>query len=278
MLNSSGKSSAPHPLHREADFTLLAEREFADWWLYLGSFWPYHTHSYESRLAKAFKESLPSVDFQPHIATLCDFYAKAIIEKLPDRRVDFIVRALSSSETTPDQSRPQGLLVRRLCELTKAYDVSEVFFRSQPRTSMRMVENLSGSAALRQRLKYAAQDLFVKPKTLKGRVLFFDDIANTGATMRVYSWALKEILGANEVWCANLSLTRFGAGKDGMGHLEIDTSQLVTKPGFNPIYKDQKNIFHSSDSCMFIDGKTAVAPMFFALRRLQKCPHCRFGS
>lgn len=275
MLKKNGRQPAPHPIHREADFSELAEHEYMDWWMYLGSFWPYNTSNYESRLVRSFKESIPAEDFHPQLGVLCDFYARAIVDKLPKGKIDYVVRALSSSETSTDTTRPQGMLVQRLCKLTGAHDVSNVFFRSQPRTPMRMVQNLSGSAAVRQRLKYAAQDLFVQDVRLSGRVLFFDDIANTGATMRLYAWALKRILGCSQVWGCNIAVTRFGGGKDGKGFLELDTSPIQSLPGFTAVHKDQKDIFHSTDSCLHLEGKTSVVPLYYATRKLKQCPHCR---
>lgn len=262
------------PLHRDADFSAVMEKEWSDIRIYLGSYWPYSTSSYESRLIKSFKESMPTADFQPQISCLVNFYAAEIMHRIPATGFNNVVRALSSSETIPDKTRPQGLLVRRLCEITGAVDSTDIFFRSQPRASMRMVSNLSGAIALNQRLRYASQDLICRPARLGERVLIVDDIANTGATMRLLAWALKCYFGVREVWSVNLAITRFGGGKDGIGHLELDISGLTAKTGFAPVMVDEKGLFHVNESCIAVSGKTVVAPMFFAQKRYKRCPHC----
>lgn len=274
MLKKINKISIPRPLHREADFSAIVQQEQVECSVFLGSFWPYNTSNYESSLVKSFKESVPVEQFNPEINTLCDFYASSIFEKLPNVKIDFIARALSSSETTPDPKRPQSLLVKRLCRLTKARDASGLFYRSQARTPMRAVQNLSGSAAFRQRLKYAAQDLFVKEEQLCGRVLFVDDIANTGATVQLYAWALKQILGATNVMAANIAVTRFGGGKDGKGFLELDTSQISAHKKFSAVYKDQSGAYHSAADCLTIEGKLCILPLYYASRRFKPCPQC----
>ena len=266
--------SGPVPLHREANFTEMAQTDCADMCIFLGSYWPYSTSSYESRLVKAFKESTPSVEFQPQLSCLVDFYAREIVNRIPDIHFNNIVRALSSSETIVDKTRPQSLLIKKVCDLTKAVDSSEVFYRSQPRVPMRMVSNLSGAIALNQRLKYAAQDLMCRPLQLGEKVIVIDDIANTGATMRLIAWTLKHYFGVKEVWCINLAITRYGGGKDGKGHLELDTASIITKPGFSPVRVDEKEFYHRSESCISTSGKGTIAPLFFAQKRYKRCPYC----
>ena len=47
---------------------------------------------------------------------------------------------------------------------------------------MRFVKRLS-AGSMEARMRYAAEDLFMRPETLGGRVLLLDDILNTGASM-----------------------------------------------------------------------------------------------
>ena len=165
---------------------------------------------------------MPVTDFEPGISALCEFYANLVIGAVAGFKLDSVVRVLSSSEKEPDALRPQSLLADAVCRRIGARNFTHLFFKSESRPPMRTVEHLSGPEALKNRIRYAAQNLFIKPFDLGGTVLLIDDIMNTGASMRVYAHALKSFAGVDRVIAVNLAATRFNAAKTATGaHLDL---------------------------------------------------------
>ena len=264
----------PIPLRNALDIAELMRTDPCDRTLVLGSFWPYSRSSFESRLVKAFKGCCPVKDFEPHISALCRFYTNLVVESLQGEKIDWVLRVLGSAEKEAESARPQSLLVDMICSVTGARNATDFFFKSQARPPMRVVDRLAGSEALKARLGYAVQDLFARPRRLGGTVLVIDDIANTGASMRVYASALKGLAGASRVIAVNLAATRFASGKDGRGMLKLDTSGLADHPTLSEVWTDTAGLFHARRDCPSIAKPASCEVRFMAERAAKPCPDC----
>ncbi len=267
-------TQTPVCLRRELSVDALCERDPCDAICVLGSFWPNSRTSFESHVVKAFKESNPVEGFRPHIAELCDFYARSLLNALGDRRFQWVCRVLSSAETQPERGRPQSLLVDVVCRQTGAQDITHLFYKSGSRPSMRSVARLSGPDALRSRVLYVLQDLFIRPARLGGSVLLLDDIMNTGASMRVYAQALREFGRVESVLGANLAVTRFSGGKDGWGMLKLDVSALDGFHGLAEVWVDSREVLHRVRDCSAAASPVSVEVRFAAERKASMCPVC----
>lgn len=264
----------PIPLRNAFDIADLCRNDPCDSNIVLGSFWLGSRTSFESRLAKVFKSCTPSRDFEPHISHLCRFYAALIVERTRGREFDWVARVLSSNEAQPDPSRPQSLLVDVLCSTMGARNATDVFFKSGARPPMRGVERLSGGEALKARLSYLSQDLFIRPGTVSGNILLLDDICNTGASTRVYGAALKRLCAANDVTSVNLAATRFARGKDGRGMLQLDTAGLTRYPSLGQVWLDSAGVFHAREDCESAKKPLACEVRFMAERDGRACADC----
>ena len=262
-------------LRRAIQPECLCDRAAFEYLHTLGSFWPYSNSSFESRLVKCFKECVPTHRSEPCASQIARFYADLIVRRLGDARLDWIVRVLSSAETRPEDSRPLALLTDLLCSRTGARSLTHIFFKSESRPPMRVVKTMSGPAALRMRVNYVLQDLFVKPCAMGGTALLLDDISNTGATVRVYSHALKEFAGAERIIAVNLAATRFSGGKDGLGMLKLDTSGLSDHPMLSPVWVGEDGRIHISKDCALAQGRLRCEVLAVAERTMQHCPSCR---
>lgn len=268
----------PIPLREALDIDDLCLTDPCDANLLLGSFWLGSRRSFESRLVKVFKACVPTRDYEPHISQLCRFYAGLIVEHTAPAanvgKIDWVVRVLGSSEEQIDPARPQSLLVDVLCSTMGARNGSEMFFRNGIRPPMRVVDRLAGPEALKARLRYAAEDLFVRPGKLSGSVLLIDDICNTGASIRVYSSALKQLAGAGRVLAVNLAATRFSRGKDGRGMLQLDVSGLAEHPSLSPAWTDAAGVWHLLEDCPAVAKPVTCDVRFMAERGASPCPAC----
>ncbi|MCX6344103.1 MAG: phosphoribosyltransferase [Armatimonadetes bacterium] len=271
-MNEFGR--APIPLAREIDPDALASENPCDALHILGSFWPNTRSSIESRVVKSFKECCPVSDHKPYISALCEFYSESIMQVLHNEKPNWVVRALSSSETEMDATRPQSLLIDKISHRIGAKDATNILFKSGARPPMRMVSHLSGPEALRTRIRYAAQDLFIRPSELGGAVLLIDDIMNTGASIRVYASALRRYAGVKRIICVNLAVTRFNRGKDGHGMLKLDMSPLEGKTGLEMVWLDPDGDFHRSKECEKCKKNAAVEMRFMAERKAKPCLIC----
>ena len=122
------------PLAREIDLDALCFESPCDALHVLGSFWPYSTGSHESRMVKAFKESHPIGEYQPHISELCEFYAANVLQAVCSEKIDWVTRVLNSSECELDLTRPQSLLVDSIAKQSNARAITHVFFKSSSRS------------------------------------------------------------------------------------------------------------------------------------------------
>lgn len=261
----------PIPLHNAIDIAALCRMDPCDESAVLGSFWLKSRKSFESKLVKAFKSCSPVGAYRPHISLLCQFYSELIIARA-GTEFDWVVRVLGSQEMRAEPDRPQSALIDMVCARTSAVSPSEMFYRIGVRPPMRSVARLAGPDALKARLQYAAQDLFIRPKQIGGRALLIDDIANTGASMRIYAFALKEFAGVDRVFAINLAATRFLAGKDGRGLLKLDTGSLAAE-SLAEVWVDDR-AFHIDQNCPAITGKAASEVRFVAERNHHPCPTC----
>ncbi|MHB9038041.1 MAG: hypothetical protein ACYC64_15390 [Armatimonadota bacterium] len=261
-------------MRRSIDVDTLCRDDPCDLVCALGSFWPNSRTSFESHVVKGFKECHPSVGFEPHISHLCEFYADLVMHNVGDRKFDWVVRVLSSAETEPDSARSQTLLVDMLCKRTGARDITNLFFKSGSRPSMRSVPHLSGPDSLKRRIHYVAQDMFIRPAHCRGNVLLIDDIFNTGASARVYAHALKNHGEVEAVHVVNLAATRFGRGKDGHGMLKLDLSGLDKYLGLSCTWLDSNSTYHASPHCSVIQSRPTCEMLFLARRKGEACPEC----
>lgn len=264
----------PVPLRDALDITEMCCTDPCDISFLLGSFWLGSRRSFESRLVKAFKACAPTRDYEPHISQLCRFYAELIAKRTSPDRFDWVARILSSSECEIDPARPQTLLVDTLCSITGARNASDMFFKSGARPPMRVVDRLAGAEALKARLRYVAQDLFIRPGRLSGSVLLIDDISNTGASTRVYAAAVKQLAGASTVCAVNLAATRFARGKDGKGNLHLDVSSLAEHPSLGPVWVDGASVMHLKEDCASVQSPVSCEVRFIAERATAPCTHC----
>lgn len=269
-----GAPKPPVPLRNAVDIAELCLADPCDETRALGSFWPSSRVSFESRLVKTFKACNPPADYEPHISELCGFYAKLAVAKVSGERFDWVVRVLGSREMEAEPSRPQSMLADMICSTTGARNATDLFFRSGARPPMRAIGRLAGPDALKARLQYVVQDLFVRPRRIEGSVLLLDDIANTGASTRVYGFALKQLAGASRVCAVNLAATRFGGGKDGRGMLLLDTSALAETPSLLSVWVDEAGVFHEREDCPSIRKPITCEPRFIAERSAAPCPTC----
>jgi len=266
--------ATPIPLRDALDATEIALNDPCDATIVLGSFWPYSRTSYESRLVKTFKACCPVAEFEPHISALARFYAELVAESVRGEKFDWVVRVLGSAEKEAEDRRPQSMLADMVCAQIGAINATDLFFKSQARPPMRLVERLAGGEALRSRLWYVAQDLFVRPRRLGGNVLLIDDIANTGASGRIYAAALKELAEAERVIAVNLAATRFAAGKDGRGRLNLDTSRLAGLSGLGEVWLDGGGVFHLDRECPRVERPANCEVRFVAEREGEACGKC----
>ena len=273
MANQNTIKPAPIVL-RNMDIDEMFENNPCDKSIVLGSFWPNSALSFESHLVKSFKECSPVNQYQPHISAMCDFYADLIADATAGMSFDYIARVLGSSETTYDHTRPQSLLVTKLCARTGARDVTNCFFKSAARPPMRSISRLSGPDALQSRVKYIVQELFVRPSKINGNVLLIDDIGNTGASTRVYAKALKLYMSAQHVCCLNLAATRFNRGKDGLGMLELNMIGLTNFTELDKTCLDCNGIYHYSQNCAAATGKITPRLRFICERNSKPCHSC----
>jgi hypothetical protein len=305
-----GTARTPIPLRTGLDLDQLCLENPCEETYLLGSFWPYSRVSFESHVVKGFKECVPTRDFEPHISALCEFYARAALTAIRPKtvilnnpvilngvkdlsagaeilrpaqndvcrptgaRFDWVVRVLGSAETRPDQDRPLTLLSAVLCRATGARDATHLFYKSQSRPPMRMVERLSGSEALRNRLRYVVQDLFMRPAELGGTALLIDDIANTGASARAYAAALKAHAGIERVIAVGLAATRFRSGSEIRGILKLDTSPLDAHPTLRRVVLDSQPAVHLIENCPSIQPPFTLEMRFLAERRGAACAEC----
>ena len=273
LMNDGGVRARPAVALRKAvEPARVCEAAAYGYLHILGSFWPYSTSSFESRLVKCFKECVPTHRNEPCVSQIARFYADLITRRLGDVGFNWVVRVLSSAETKPEDSRPLSLLADILCARAGARSLTHIFFKSESRPPMRSVKTMSGPAALRMRVNYVLQDLFIKPCEMGGSVLLLDDVGNTGATMRVYSHALKEFAGAERVIGVNLAATRFSGGKDGLGNLRLDTTGLGDYPVLRPVWVDDDGRIHSSKDCSLARGKLHCEVLVVAERAGEWCP------
>ena len=266
--------STPVALRNVLDVETLMRMSTYDCLHVLGSFWHNSRTSFESRLAKSFKDCIPTRDFEPHISALSTFYAQLVCTQAGGQRFDWLVRVLSSGEKQPEDSRPLALLADILCGRTGARNLTHLFLKTESRPPMRNVKRLSGPDALKGRIQYVLQDLFIRPCELGGSVLLIDDIYNVGASVRVYSAALKRFVGAKKVTAVNLAATRFSRGRDGHGMLILDTAALQHSPGLCQVWLDAREVFHRSRECESVEPPASCEVRFAAERQGTPCLQC----
>lgn len=255
---------------------------------FLGSFRP-SAYDAQSQIVKHFKEPTEStLILQP---TLAHAYAKLVAEIARPENPDTIVRVLASSEMKPDPNRPLSLLTVQLSKTLGIPDRTDLFFRSDAREPMRYVEQLSGPDALRKRLNYVSQDIFLRPEQVGQRVLLVDDIYNLGATMRIYAAALKRFCGVEHVIAVNLAATRFRKSKDEHGDLWLDLEQFAAHAkscltrtakkawaGTDPFQIGwiRDDIFHAVRECPALGPAKARKTLLFLQGKDAKvCAECR---
>ena len=279
--------AAPRSLREALSPAELAAEKWFDGVRALSSYWsrPDDT-DLQSQLVKYFKEPDPKPLERTCMTAIVRAYGVMLAEAARDWRPDVLVRVLASAETRPDSSRPHSLLARIVSEATGAMDFTHIFFRTEPRKPMRMIDRLSGNEPLRQRIGYVLQDLFVTPAELGGTVLVVDDIYNLGATARAYAAALKRFCGAQRVYAVNIAAARFSGGKDGWGYLSLDVERFVEIARKHIGSDDPADAFddawvargaaeyHLRSDCPKLPGCGHRSLVFLARRDRVPCPSC----
>lgn len=268
----------PVSLRSAVDPEVLCRENPCDETHILGSYWPSSKKSFESHVVKVFKACCPVSAYQPHITNLCEFYAEKILSLIGSNKPDWVARVLSSAEEQPEGQRPMSLLAEIIRKQAGAGDLINIFYKSEPRDSMRYVSHLSGAYALKNRVRYASQDLFIKPANAGGYILLLDDIFNTGASVRVYAHALKEYADAERVVSVNLAATRFNKGKDGHGLLRLETDNLADYPKLEKIWADKSGVLHSNEGCESINPPAYPQMRFIAEKECSLCEKCGTGA
>ncbi|MBI2841887.1 MAG: hypothetical protein HYX78_00650 [Armatimonadetes bacterium] len=253
----------------------------------LGSYWPRRTDlDVQSQLVKYFKspDNLPLN--KPCMTAVVRAYASMLSEIAADWRPNAVVRVLSSGETRPDPQKPISLLARLVSERLGALDFTHIFFRTEPRKPMRMIDRFAGPNVLRQRIGYVLQDLFLVPCKVGPKVLLIDDIYNLGATAAVYSAAIKQYCGSEHVYSANIAAARFHGGKDGWGKLHLDIDRLLELArGFlsprdpadslDDVWLERSTeLFHLRPDCSAIAGPTCRSVRFLVPHARTLCLVC----
>jgi hypothetical protein len=253
----------------------------------LGSYWsrPDDT-DLQSQLVKYFKEPTPRPLERPCMTAIVRAYGTMLADAASEWHPNAVVRVLASAETRPDPARPHSLLARLVSEALSVPEFTHLFFRTEPRKPMRMIDRFSGPEVLRQRIDYVLQDLFVSPADIGGNVLIVDDIYNVGATAAVYAAALKRFCGAEHVYAVNMAAARFSGGKDGWGFLALDVDHFVgiarspagprdPSDSFDDVWIERGAVqFHLRPDCARIGGKSHRSLRFLASRARVPCPAC----
>lgn len=277
----------PQPLRAALSLAELADNVSYDGLRALSSYWSRHDDTdLQSQLVRYLKE--PRVDplRRPCVLAMVRAYGAMLAGICSDWKVDAVVRVLASAEKRAEPERPHTILARVVCDALHAPDFSHLFFRTEPRKPMRMLDRFGGPDVLRRRIAYVLQDLFVTPARLGGSVLVVDDIFNLGATARVYAAALKRFCGAERVYVANIAAARFSGGKDGWGYLALDVERFARLARANLGPSDPEDAFddawlargaaafHAGRDCTRIAGKIHRSFRFLACRDRVPCPAC----
>lgn len=279
----------PVVLWRSLNIDELVADAWCDSLHFLGSYWP-GAHDAQSRIIKMFKE--PDRRLMTLLPALAFAYSDLVAEIARKEMPDAIVRVLASKEVAPEPGRALSVLASKLSKALRVPDQTQIFFRSDGREPMRYVERLAGPEALRARLQYVLQDLFLRPAQVGKKVLLIDDIYNLGATVRIYSTALKQFCDVERVISVNLAATRFARGKDGRGDLSLDLDNFAALAargmprkakkvwnGENSLQigftgKDETTL-HNSPDCPALGEDRARRTLRFLLPATSRlCPEC----
>ncbi|HOM72309.1 MAG TPA: hypothetical protein PLU88_05320 [Armatimonadota bacterium] len=253
----------------------------------LGSYWSRTDDvDLQSQLVKCFKnpESF-SVD-KLCLEAITKAYSGMIVQASQAWQPNAIIRVLSSGETKPDPAKPHSALASLISSAFNVPDLTSIFFKTETRKPMRMIDQLSGNEVLRHRINYVLQDLFLVPRQINGTVLLIDDIYNLGATARVYAAVLKRLCGVDKVYSINIAAARFSGGKDGWGKLVLDLDRFlniarcyIQQHGGGDSFDDAWIVrnqaeYHLKQDCLRLDGKGHRSLVFLARRERVPCPSC----
>lgn len=277
----------PISLHASLSSAELAELPAFDRVFALGSYWVRRQdQDLQSCIIRYLKDAGLNQPNPQYIRSFTHSYASMLIDECCGWRPDAIVRVLGSAETTINPLRPLSDLSRIISTHFRVPDYSYMFFRSEPRKPMRMVDQLCGSDMLKRRIQYMTQDLFIRPNNVQGSVLLIDDIYNLGATARVYSATLKKYCNVEKVVTGNLAAARFLGGRDGWGQLKLDIDRFLSvanqhvspsdsKDGLEIVWVSKTSAeFHSVAECPKMEGKGRRSLRFLACREHIPCPIC----
>jgi len=256
----------------------------------LGSYWSgYGDTDTQSRLVRFFKDNAAEGSRSPYFMPVASTYADMIARIASVFRPSALVRVLASSETMPDHSRPLAALADMVCMRLNIPDFTHLFFRSEKRKPMSQIDILSGAGALRRRIEYVKQDVFIREHSLGGRVLLIDDICNLKATARVYSAALKSFCGVEYVSAVYLAAARFNNGKDGWGYLSLDLDEFAraaksssaapeVRLGLEDVWlAPREQVFHSVPNCRLASPDCRQSFRFLAEQTRSLCSACAAG-
>lgn len=279
--------TTPRALRTVLAATELAEHNPCDGVRAISSYWSRADDAdLQSLLVKHFKDPGPKPLQKPCLAAITRAYGVMLADVAKDWHPTAVLRVLSSSETRPDPERSQSLLVQCISNALDIPDFTHLFFRTEPRKPMRMIDRFAGPETLRQRIGYVLQDLFVTPAEIGGTVLIVDDIYNLGATARVYSAALKQFTRAGKAYSINIAAARFSGGRDGWGRLALDCvrfaelARTFSAPedppdAFQEVWAERNATdFHLAPDCPRIAGTAHPSVGFLAHPERVPCFTC----
>jgi predicted amidophosphoribosyltransferase len=171
-----------------------------------------------SRLAKLVKTS--ARDWVELLAQEClhRSYADLIAESASRFQPGALVRVLASGETTHQSNLPMARLADAVCQRLQIPNETGIFTKTYPRPPLRFLPNLSGEAALEDRIRSVLRFLQLFPSKLPDRVMLLDDIYALGASARVYAAALRRYCSVKQVYSINIAAIRFAGGQDAWKH------------------------------------------------------------
>lgn len=219
--------------------------------------WVFEFFDEESHLPSSIVRWFKNQRFAPGNPVVAHLAAAlaAEITRLPEaQKCTHVCRALGSWECEPSPDAPLDVLAEAVADAIGA-KVIRPARRLQARRPMSVQPLLGGRDALERRIRAASSEMvFERGAEQPWRVLFMDDIACSGATAAVWSLALKDALGADDVVVANLASAI--PGSPGLRVVDADLEQVRTRARsagggsfYRKVWLDGDGICHTRANC-----------------------------
>ncbi|MCC6484258.1 MAG: hypothetical protein IT209_05360 [Armatimonadetes bacterium] len=222
--------------------------------------WTFAAGAESSHLPTAFIRFFKDLRRTPHHpfrTQVCRSLAELVARAAEAFAPTHVCRALGSWEMRPEELAPLEALACDVATLLKASALGCVR-RTAPRPTMSLQEYLSGSVALRRRIRFASQDLVFGPmEELSGaRVLFLDDVRCIGATEALFAWMLEEFAGVSAVLGVNLGqMEGLGSGCDIL-EVSLDSVSGQGEGFFERCWMDSAHRFHKQPACASLSSSS----------------------